>query len=125
MRILVTGGLGAVGSVLVRELRARGNDVWLCDLSHHHDAQYVRCDVGEFRQVERLLAQHDFDTVYHLAAEFGRNNGEDYYEKVWQTNAVGTKNILRMQETVSYTHLRAHETVLDLVCRLLLEKKNT
>ena len=27
------------------------------------------------------------------------------------------------QETVSYTHLRAHETVLDLVCRLLLEKK--
>ena len=25
--------------------------------------------------------------------------------------------------TVSYTHLRAHETVLDIVCRLLLEKK--
>ena len=24
---------------------------------------------------------------------------------------------------VSYTHLRAHETVLDLVCRLLLAKK--
>ena len=24
---------------------------------------------------------------------------------------------------VSYTHLRAHETVLDLVCRLLLTKK--
>ena len=27
-------------------------------------------------------------------------------------------------EPVSYTHLRAHETVLDLVCRLLLEKHN-
>mgnify|MGYP003379484333 CR=1 FL=1 len=27
-------------------------------------------------------------------------------------------------QAVSYTHLRAHETVLDLVCRLLLEKKN-
>ena len=27
-------------------------------------------------------------------------------------------------EPVSYTHLRAHETVLDIVCRLLLEKKN-
>ena len=26
---------------------------------------------------------------------------------------------------VSYTHLRAHETVLDLVCRLLLDKKKT
>ena len=28
-------------------------------------------------------------------------------------------------ESVSYTHLRAHETVLELVCRLLLEKKKT
>ena len=27
------------------------------------------------------------------------------------------------EQPVSYTHLRAHETVLDLVCRLLLEKK--
>ena len=30
---------------------------------------------------------------------------------------------LLIDESVSYTHLRAHETVLDLVCRLLLEKK--
>ena len=29
------------------------------------------------------------------------------------------------QEPVSYTHLRAHETRHDLVCRLLLEKKKT
>ena len=28
-------------------------------------------------------------------------------------------------KSVSYTHLRAHETVLDLVCRLLLEKTKT
>ena len=28
-----------------------------------------------------------------------------------------------VEVAVSYTHLRAHETVLDLVCRLLLEKK--
>ena len=27
----------------------------------------------------------------------------------------------RLHESVSYTHLRAHETVLDIVCRLLLE----
>ena len=26
-------------------------------------------------------------------------------------------------DTVSYTHLRAHETVLDIVCRLLLGKQ--
>ena len=29
-----------------------------------------------------------------------------------------------LEKAVSYTHLRAHETCADLVCRLLLEKKN-
>eukprot|EP00657_Telonema_sp_P-1_P010772 TRINITY_DN5359_c0_g1_i1.p1 TRINITY_DN5359_c0_g1~~TRINITY_DN5359_c0_g1_i1.p1 ORF type:complete len:229 (+),score=65.39 TRINITY_DN5359_c0_g1_i1:240-926(+) len=33
-----------------------------------------------------------------------------------------TKSLIHY-DAVSYTHLRAHETVLDLVCRLLLEKK--
>ena len=33
------------------------------------------------------------------------------------------RNYMQRVITVSYTHLRAHETVLDLVCRLLLEKK--
>src|SRR5665648_993322 len=32
---------------------------------------------------------------------------------------------LHVIEPVSYTHLRAHETRHDLVCRLLLEKKKT
>ena len=36
---------------------------------------------------------------------------------------VGGIGIAPGANTVSYTHLRAHETVLDLVCRLLLEKK--
>jgi dTDP-glucose 4,6-dehydratase len=107
--ILVTGGLGAVGTYLVNELRSRGNNVFVADRLHHHDPQYARCDVGEFHQVERLWTGNGwaqgyaptgrkFDYVYHLAAEFGRWNGEDYYENVWRTNAIGTKNILRMQE---------------------------
>src|SRR5450756_35958 len=33
------------------------------------------------------------------------------------------RRIQRGPQTVSYTHLRAHETRHDLVCRLLLEKK--
>ena len=36
---------------------------------------------------------------------------------------VVSKHALLGLMPVSYTHLRAHETVLDLVCRLLLEKK--
>jgi len=98
VKILVTGGKGFIGSHLVRELRRRGHEVWVCDLMHSGDENYVRCDVSKFRQVERLFEEHEFDYVYHAAAEYGRWNGEDYYENLWLTNVVGTKNILRMQE---------------------------
>ncbi|MCK4236022.1 MAG: NAD(P)-dependent oxidoreductase [Candidatus Krumholzibacteria bacterium] len=98
MNILVTGGLGTVGHVLVKELRERGHDVWICDLPHHHSDQYLRCDVGSFWQLQRVFESVKFDMVYHLAAEFGRWNGEDYYDTLWRSNAIGTKNIIRMQE---------------------------
>ena len=41
----------------------------------------------------------------------------------WVMNSTDIACFLCSSATVSYTHLRAHETVLDLVCRLLLEKK--
>jgi dTDP-glucose 4,6-dehydratase len=102
MKILCTGGLGAVGTWLVKELRGRGHEVWIMDRPHHHDAQYVRGDVGEFRQFERVVEGRDFDYVYHLAAEFGRWNGEDFYETLWRSNAIGTKNLLRLQERLGF-----------------------
>ena len=97
-KVLVTGGSGFIGSNLVRELEKRGHEVWICDLMHCEKERFVRCDVSKYRQVERLFEEHNFDYVYHAAAEYGRWNGEDYYENLWLTNAVGTKNILRLQE---------------------------
>lgn len=97
-KILATGGLGFIGSNLIPELEKRGHDVWACDLYHSERAKFNRCDVTKYRQLERLFAQHNFDYVYHLAAEYGRWNGEDYYENLWLTNVVGTKNIIRLQE---------------------------
>ncbi len=97
-KILVTGGLGTVGKVLVRTLRTRGHSVKVSGLEHSHADDYVRCDVASFMQVSRVFEGEAFDYVYHLAAEFGRWNGEDYYDKVWMSNVVGTKNIIRMQE---------------------------
>jgi dTDP-glucose 4,6-dehydratase len=115
MRVLVTGGLGTVGAGLVAELRQRGHQVASCDLAHQPDEigfslrtdvevpRYARCDVGEFRQIERVFERMGpFDYVYHCAAEFGRWNGEDFYETLWRTNAVGTKNILRLQERLKF-----------------------
>lgn len=115
MRVLVTGSHGTLGIPLVRELRRRDHDVYGCDLAHDpnqlgfglrtdvHKPHYIRCDITEFRQLERLFAAiGGFDLVYHLAAEYGRWNGEDYYEQLWRTNVIGTKHILRLQEQYQF-----------------------
>lgn len=110
-KILVTGGLGTIGRGLSAELRGKGHDVYSIDLRHSEDEigfslrtdvadpRYARCDIGEFRQLERVFKTWGpFDYVYNCAAEFGRWNGEDFYEQLWKSNAVGTKNLIRLQE---------------------------
>ena len=60
------------------------------------------------------------DSLYRAAVYFSTSLGDDFGARNFLERAVA---IAPGHETVSYTHLRAHETVLDLVCRLLLEKK--
>src|SRR5665811_1706200 len=74
----------------------------------------VRQDGKRFRKVDfdeaRQLMQKSYAYVDGMCAI--------PYEDV-----VELKHPQQGIKAVSYTHLRAHETVLDLVCRLLLEKK--
>lgn len=111
MRILVTGVLGTVGSILNEILIKKGHSVFGVDLPHHpgevgfvqtmssETSNYCRCDISEYRQIDRVIETFGpFDLVYNCAAEFGRWNGEDYYEQLWKTNAVGLKHIIRLQE---------------------------
>jgi len=100
--ILVTGGAGFIGMNLVNELRKRGHSVFVADLFNTDQQHYCRADVRNYRQVEKLFDKKQFDYVYHLAAEYGRWNGEDYYENLWATNVIGTKHMLRMQEKKSF-----------------------
>jgi dTDP-glucose 4,6-dehydratase len=103
MKFLVTGGAGFIGTNLCNILRERGHKVIACDLLNNDRDDYIRCDVRNFRQLEVVFEKYGpFDVVYHLAAEYGRWNGEAYYENLWQTNVIGTKNMLRFQEKLRF-----------------------
>ncbi len=101
-KILVTGGAGFIGTNLVNELKKRGHEVIAVDLFNTDREKYCRTDVRNFRQLEKVFDNRKFDYVYHLAAEYGRWNGEDYYENLWQTNVIGTKHMLRLQEKLKF-----------------------
>lgn len=104
-KILITGGKGFIGTNLFAELRKRGHDVLTCDIIHAEDETHIRADVTSYRQMERIFEKYNFDYVYHLAAEYGRWNGEDHYENLWRTNNIGTKNILRLQEKYRFRQI--------------------
>lgn len=94
MRILITGSEGVLGSTLKKELRRRGHNVFGCDLMHAPDEQVQRADIAERRQLARVFEMSKPDLVYHFAAEFGRMNGQEYYEQLWRTNCIGTRNVI-------------------------------
>lgn len=103
MKILVTGAAGNIGTNLCNELRSRGHKVIGCDLYNTEREDYIRCDVKHYRQLEKVFNDlGKFDYVYHLAAEYGRWNGESYYENLWMTNMIGTKNILDFQVKLGF-----------------------
>ena len=112
-RILITGVNGVVGSKLEQILLERGHSVFGVDLQHaeklyghgvgkQEGDNYFRCDIGEYRQIKTVIDYVQPDFVYNCAAEFGRWNGEHFYEQVWRTNAVGLKHIIRLQEQLKF-----------------------
>lgn len=113
MKILITGVKGVIGSKLEEVLVKRNHQVFGVDLFHTNkvyghglgkvkEDNYFRCDISEYRQIEEVISYVKPDFVYNCAAEFGRWNGEHFYEQVWKTNAIGTKNIIRLQEKFKF-----------------------
>ena len=145
MKITVLGSSGQIGAYLTEYLRRKGHTVHEFDVANgrHHDATVI-----PNAELHRVI--YDTDFVFFLAFDVG---GSRYLKKYQHTFKFIDNNTRLMTQafgliekykkrfvfassqmsnmsyspygvmTVSYTHLRAHETGRNLVCRLLLEKK--
>ncbi len=75
------------------------------------------------KQLENLPERELFTHTYYLAVVC---DDVVLVERMRKGRGVSDDEWIRNPSSpVSYTHLRAHETGRNLVCRLLLEKKNT
>ena len=73
-KVLLTGGAGYIGSHVVRQLGAAGEDVVTLDnLSTGFEAavtagELIIGDTGDAALLERIFSEHDIDTIMHFAA---------------------------------------------------------
>ena len=103
LRILVIGAEGVIGNKLCDKLeKSSANTVIRADIMHTHRDNYHRVNIANFRQIDKLLKDTNPDIVYLLAAEFGRENGESFYEQVWDSNCKGTQHILEIQKDLDF-----------------------
>ncbi len=106
--ILVTGGAGYIGSHVLLQLRERGERVVVLDNLYTgfrqalRDAPLVVGDAGDQQLVERVLQEHDVDTVMHFAAHTIVPESVRDPLKYYGNNTCATRNLLAacMQQQV-------------------------
>ncbi len=101
-QVVVTGGSGAIGSMLVRRLLADGAErvVVVDDLSSGHawllpDDRRVELVVEDVVRLPGMDLGVEEPHVFHLAAFFANQNSVDNPEADLHTNGLGTLNVLR------------------------------
>lgn len=103
MKILVTGGAGYVGSVLVRQLLARGHRVHVLDnlmfggntllpLFIDPNFSFAKVDICDRAAVEAEM--DGVDAVVHLAALVGYPLCKKMPNRAVEVNVEGTKNVI-------------------------------
>ncbi len=98
-KILVTGGLGQIGSSLVPFLREKyGRDnVVIADIREPENVEelepFAKLDIMDRNALDRIIDEYDIDTIYHLAAILSAK-GEKNPQLAFRVNIEGLFNIL-------------------------------
>lgn len=107
--ILITGGAGFIGSHVVRlfvnkypyyqivnldVLTYAGNLANLKDIENEPNYTFVKADICDFEEIQRIFKDYNIDSVIHLAAESHVDRSIKDPFSFAKTNVMGTLNLL-------------------------------
>ncbi|NWF36768.1 dTDP-glucose 4,6-dehydratase [Mariprofundus sp. KV] len=133
--ILVTGGAGFIGCNYVRYMLASDPSVRIVnldlltyagsldnlkDLPDEDRHTFVQGDICDRKLIDRLLREHEIDTIVHFAAESHVDNSISGPEIFVKTNVLGTFTLLEaarqywlVEKTLAATECRFHHISTD------------
>lgn len=124
MQILITGGMGFIGSHLAIELNKQGHDIFLYDNMTRNamdllggipkGIKYRKADVRNYPDL--FSAAEDCDAIIHCAAICGINTVGNI-EQTLDVNIEGTSNVLRVASSPN-AHPKRH-VILMSTCEVL------
>ena len=106
-KLLVTGGAGFIGANFVHHWRREHSDDAIvvldaltyagnpANLEGLSNVPLVEGDICDTDLVDRLLAEHDIDTIVHFAAESHVDRSITGPDAFVQTNVIGTHSLLK------------------------------
>lgn len=106
MKVLVTGGFGALGMNLIKVLQSEGiYDIHVIDnfssgtVNFDPAIKFSYLDISNTEKVQSFFKNYKPHYIYHLAAHFANQNSVDHPLSDASTNVLGIINIFEAQRT--------------------------
>lgn len=109
--VLITGGSGFIGTHLVRLSLENADSVTVVDLASNSNPEvnHIQCDI---RNLQTMLARmpSSIDTIFHLAARTSVLESITDPQTTFQTNVLGTQNVLEVGRILGASHFLTSST---------------
>jgi UDP-glucose 4-epimerase len=100
---LVTGGCGYIGAHILKELHHQNISAEFLDIEYRSgkhklfpEFKFHTCDIRDKSSLRELFRQQTYEGVIHLAALKSVSESQDNEKEYFETNVVGTGNILEL-----------------------------
>ena len=109
--ILITGGAGYIGRQIINLIDKKKFNIVVVDNLNTTKKNYLpknikvkKVNILNKKKLEKLFSIYNFDGVIHLAAKCVVSESQKYPDIYYETNIIGTKNVIRYSKKFKVKH---------------------